>query len=146
MRPGLFAFAVGSGFLGGALYINVVEQPARLVLDTRAMIREWNSSNRRASILLATLAIISSLLAFADFALTGDVRWLIGGTVMLASWPYSYFVVVPVNIWLYTIPPSSVTRQTLRALMRDWGLLEWGQTAIGVAACYFFAWALLLPV
>jgi hypothetical protein len=65
---------------------------------------------------------------------------------MLASWPYSYFVVVPVNIWLYTIPPGSVTRQTLRALMRDWGLLEWGQTAIGVAACYFFAWALLLPV
>jgi hypothetical protein len=146
MRPGLFAFAVGSGFLGAALYINVVEQPARLVLDTRAMIREWNSSNRRASILLATLAIISSLLAFADFAFTGDVRWLIGGTVMLASWPYSYFVVVPVNIWLYTIPPGSVTRQTLRALMRDWGLLEWGQTAIGVAACYFFAWALLLPV
>jgi hypothetical protein len=41
MRPGLFAFAVASSFLGAALYINVVEQPARLVLDTRAMIREW---------------------------------------------------------------------------------------------------------
>jgi hypothetical protein len=29
--------------------------------------------------------------------------------------------------------------------MRDWGLLESGQTAIGLVACYFFAWALALP-
>jgi hypothetical protein len=29
--------------------------------------------------------------------------------------------------------------------MRDWGLLEWGQTAIGFGACCVFAWALALP-
>jgi hypothetical protein len=34
---------------------------------------------------------------------------------------------------------------TLRELMRDWGLLEWGHTAIGMWAGGVFAWALIMP-
>jgi hypothetical protein len=49
-----------------------------------------------------------------------------------------------VNIWLYVLPPSAA-RSAVRELMRDWGLLEWGQTAIGLAACCLFAWALMVP-
>jgi hypothetical protein len=142
MRAGLFAFAAASAFVGVALYINVVEQPARLALDARSMVREWTPSNRRGFVMLSVLAIISAILAYIDFARTGDVRWIIGGTVIIASWPYAYFVIVPVNIWLYAIPPA---RSAVRELMRDWGLLEWGQTAIGLSACCFFAWALILP-
>src|SRR5438093_4104754 len=91
MRPGLFAFAAASAFLGAALYINLVEQPARLALDARSMVREWTPSNRRGFVMLASLAAISATLAYADFAHTGDVRWIIGGTVILASWPYAHF-------------------------------------------------------
>jgi hypothetical protein len=29
--------------------------------------------------------------------------------------------------------------------MRDWGLLEWGQTAIGLGAACMFAWPIVLP-
>jgi hypothetical protein len=29
--------------------------------------------------------------------------------------------------------------------MRDWGVLEWGQTVIGLAAALMFAWTLLAP-
>jgi hypothetical protein len=144
MRPGLLALAVASAFLGAALYITVVEQPARLRLGARSMVREWALSNRRGFILLSSLAIISAILAYVDFARTGDVRWIIGGTVILASWPYAYFVVVPVNIWLCAIP-ADAARSATRELMRDWGLLEWGQTAIGFGACCVFAWALALP-
>ena len=85
MRPGLLAFAAASGFVGAALYINLVEQPARLALDARSMVREWVPSNRRGFVLLSVLAIISACLASGEFAQTGDVRWLIGGTVVLAS-------------------------------------------------------------
>ena len=143
MRPGLLAFAAACAFFGAALYINLVEQPARLKLDARSMVREWVPSNRRGFLLLAALALVSAILAYVDFARTGDVRWIVGGTVILASWPYTYFVVVPVNIWLCAIPPK---RSAVRELMRDWGLLEWGQTAIGLGACCIFAWALVLPV
>src|SRR5258708_24067479 len=92
MRPGLVAFASASAFLGAALYINLVEQPARLALDARSMVREWTPSNRRGFVMLASLAAISATLAYADFAHTGDVRWIIAGPVILPGWPSSYFV------------------------------------------------------
>jgi hypothetical protein len=145
MRPDLSAFAAASAFFGAALYINLVEQPARLALGPGAMVREWTPSNRRGFVMLAALAVISAIAAHAQFSRNGDVRWLIGGTVALASWPYAYFVMVPVNIWLYVIPPTAA-RSAVRELMRDWGLLEWGQTAIGLGASWLFAWALALPV
>jgi MFS family permease len=43
MQPGLFALAAASAFFGAALYVNFVEQPARLRLDPRSMVREWVS-------------------------------------------------------------------------------------------------------
>jgi hypothetical protein len=144
MRPGLLAFAAASAFLGAALYINIVEQPARFTLDTRSMVREWVTSNRRGFLLLSVLTISSAILAYVEFGFTGDVRWIIGGTVILASWPYVYFVVVPVNILLCEVP-ADAPRSPARELVSEWGLLEWGQTAIGLGACCFFGWALALP-
>jgi Domain of unknown function (DUF1772) len=144
MRPGLYAFAAASGFLGVTTYIGLVEQPARLALGTRAMFKEWTRSNRRGTLMLSVLAVVSAILAYIQFRTNGDVRWIIGGITMLASWPYAYFVMVPVNVWLCAIPPARVS--PLRKLMRDWGLLEWGDALMGFAAVCAFAWALEWPV
>src|SRR5712672_1488152 len=139
MRPDLLAFAAAFAFLGAALYVNIVEQPARLALDARSVIREWTSSNRRGFVMLAMLAVISSLSGYAQYVRTGDVRWLIGGTIILASWPYAYFVMTPVNILLYVVRRNAPA-STIRELMRDWGVLEWGHTAIGLVAACMLAW------
>jgi hypothetical protein len=144
LRPGLFAFAAAAAFVGEALYINLVEQPARLELGARASLREWMPSNRRGFLMLAVLAIVSAVLAYADFARSGDVRWMIGGTLILLSWLYAYFVVTPVNVLLYDVPPGAPA-STVRELLREWGLLEWGQTAIGLGAWAIFVWALARP-
>jgi hypothetical protein len=141
LRPGLFAFAAASAFFGAALYINIVEQPARGALDSRSSIREWTPSYRRGFVMLAALAVISAILAYADYARSGDVRWTIGGTLIFARWLYAYFVMAPVNIWLYSLSPRA-SASMIRELMREWGLLEWGQTAIGLAASCIFAWGL----
>ena len=144
MRTGLYAFAVTASFLGATLYVGVVEQPARLRLSSPAMIQEWRLSNRRGTLLLSVLAVVSAILAYIQFRSNGDVRWLIGGATVLASWPYAYFVMVPVNVWLCTLPGTAAS--PVRKLMRDWGLLEWGHALIGLAAVCAFAWALEWPV
>lgn len=61
------------------------------------MIREWTPSERRGFVMLATFAIICALSAYVEYIRTSDVRWLIGGTIIIASWPYAYFVMIPVN-------------------------------------------------
>ena len=144
MRPGLYAFAVAAAFLGVTIYIGLVEQPARLRLNSRAMIEEWRLSNRRGTLMLSVLAVLSAAIAFIQFRLNGDVRWIIGGITILASWPYAYFVMMPVNIWLFAVQLGKPV-SPLRKLMRDWGLLEWGHALIGFAACCAFGWPLELP-
>jgi hypothetical protein len=144
MRPGLYAFGVAAAFLGATIYIGLVEQPARLRLNSRAMIEEWRLSNRRSTLMLSVLAVLSAAIAFIQLRLDGDVRWIIGGITIPTTWPYAYFVMMPLNIWLFAVQlarPAS----PLRKLMRDWGLLEWGHALIGFAACCAFAWALELP-
>jgi hypothetical protein len=145
MRPGLYAFAAAAAFLGATIYIGLVEQPARLALSTRAMFREWTLSYRRATVTLSVFAVASAILALIQFRINGDLRWIIGGITILASWPYAYFVIMPVNVWLCAIPPGRAG-SPVRKLMRDWGLLEWGHALIGFAAVCAFAWALDWPV
>jgi hypothetical protein len=144
MGTGLLAFAAAAAFLGAALYINLVEQPARLQLDASAMIEEWTRSNRRGFLLLGGLAVVAAILGYAQYAYSGDVRWLIGGSILLANLLYAYFVVVPLNIMLWALPPDA-PGSPARNLLREWGLLEWGQTAIGAMAWGVLAWAMLLP-
>ena len=148
MRPDLYAFATAAGFLGATIYAALVEQPARLKLSSPAMIQEWRLSNRRGTLLLSVLAVVSAILASIQFRTIGDVRWIIGGLTILASWPYAYFVLVPVNIWLANVPPArtlSPVRKLVREWMRDWGLLEWGHVLLGLGATATFAWALVQP-
>src|SRR4030081_1553561 len=85
MRPGLYAFAVAAAFLGAAIYIGLVDQPARLALGPRAMGKEWARSNPRGTLLLSVLAVAPAFLAYMQFRANGDVRWVIGCATILAS-------------------------------------------------------------
>jgi Domain of unknown function (DUF1772) len=111
VRPDLLAFATACAFFGATLY-KYRQQPARLSLDARSMIREWMPSDRRGFVMLAMLAIVAAFSAYVQYIRSGDVHWLIGGSIILASWPYAYFVIIPVNNLLHGIRnvPASMER------------------------------------
>ncbi|HXW20680.1 MAG TPA: DUF1772 domain-containing protein [Roseiarcus sp.] len=140
MQAGRFALVFAAMFTGAALYLNIVEQPARSALDDRALLSEWRISDRRGFALLATLALIAAVLALMAYFETQDVRWLVGALIVIASWPYTFFAIVPVTNRILALTPSDA--EQLRASVRAWGLLEIGQTAIGVTACLVFLWAI----
>ena len=140
MLIGSLALAFAAAFSGAALYINLVEQPARLALDDNGLLLEWRPSDRRGFAMLASLALIAAVLGLATYFETQDVRWAIGAIVVICSWPYSFFAMVPMNNRILAI--SANDPGAARDLVSTWGLLEYGHTAIGIVACAVFLWAL----
>jgi|SRR5579863_7419547 len=141
MLLGPLALAFAGAFTGAALYINLVEQPARLALDDVAMLKEWGPSDRRGFALLAVLALLAGALGLGEFLRSQDIRWAVGALAALVTWPYSYFALAPMNDRILAL--SSADDGAARAFIRAWGRLEIGQTALGAAACAAFLWALV---
>jgi hypothetical protein len=140
MLAGHLALLVAALFTGAALYINVVEQPARLQLGDNALLTEWKPSYKRGLAMQAPLAVIGCLLGLLAWWQTGRWLWLVGGLLLVANWPYTLIVVMPVNRKLMATELSNAGRDT-RRLIEHWARLHAVRTALGSVATVIFLWA-----
>ena len=137
---GTFALIFAAAFTGASFYVNWVEQPARLKLEDEALLSEWGPSDSRGIALLAAYALLAAIAGFSAYFESQDVRWAFGALVIILSWPYAFFLMTPLDNQIRGLRGSDVA--AARALVRQWGLVESGLTAIGVAAVVVFLWAL----
>src|SRR5215475_1682055 len=136
MTIGLLALLVAAVFTGAAVYVNVAEQPARLLLDDRALLIEWKPAYRRGFAMQAPLALIGFLLGLAAWWQTPHAGFLIGAVAMIAPWPWTMLVIKPVNDRLIATDLDKAGPSS-RALLVRWGRLHAVRTAlsaIGVIA------------
>jgi hypothetical protein len=70
MLVGQFTLIISALFTGAAIYINLVEQPARLKLADGPLLIEWKPSYQRGFAMQATLAIIAGILGIIALLLT----------------------------------------------------------------------------
>jgi len=139
---GQLALLTAAVFAGAALYINVVEQPARLGLDDRSLLTEWQPAYKRGTAMQAPLAIAGFVLGIAAWWQTGHLGWVIGALLMIANWPFTFFGIMPTNRKLMTIEPSQADPES-RAMIVRWGSLHATRTVLGFAACLAFLFASL---
>ena len=133
MFAGILALTVAALFTGAAIYVNVAEQPARLQLDPKSLLTEWQPSYARGAVMQASLAVLSCALGLLAFILTYNWHWLVGAALIVAPWPYTMFIIMPTNRVLKATPPAQATEQT-RGLVMQWGRLHWGRSALGLLA------------
>ena len=133
MLAGLLALVVAAAFAGAAFYVNFAEQPARLALDDEALLKEWRPSYARGFIMQATLAIVAGVLGLIASWQLRDWRWIIGAALMLANWPYTLIIMMPINNQIQDWPVGAASAQS-RALVVSWAKLHAVRTALGFAA------------
>jgi hypothetical protein len=136
------ALITAAVFAGAAVYVNVAEQPARLVLDDKALLAEWKPSYARGKAMQASLALVGTALGLWAAYLTARWIWVVGAALILAPWPWTIFVIMPVNRVLEATPVEAADAET-RALIEKWGTLHAGRTALGIAASLVYLWAIL---
>jgi len=133
----LLATLCAALFAGAALYINLVEHPARMSLGAGPALAEWAPSYHRATVMQASLAIVGTLAAAAAWATGSGTWWLLGGLLLGAVVPVTLLVIFPVNKQLLD-PATAADQDRVRALLSQWNRLHAIRSLLSLAALATF--------
>lgn len=126
-------------FAGAALYINVVEHPARMGLETRMAALQWAPSYQRATWLQAPLAMVSLLAGAVVWFQSGGLGWLVAALLVGAVVPFTFGVIMPTNHRLLE-PGRDLSSAETRELLVRWGRLHAVRTVLSLAGTVLYLW------
>jgi hypothetical protein len=129
---GLATAATGL-FAGAALYVSLVEHPARQACGPPMAVAEFRRSYPRGAALQAPLAILGGLAGVGAWLAGAGAAWLAAGLLLALAVPYTLLALMAVNRRLLDPALEPDTPEAVR-LLRRWGSLHLVRTAIGLAA------------
>jgi hypothetical protein len=138
------AILTASVFAGAALYINIVEHPARMTLDTKSAAMEWAPSYARATWMQAPLAIVSLVTGFGSWLMGGGMGWGVGALLIGAVVPFTLLGIMPTNKALLAAGRDLASEET-RALLMRWARLHAVRTVLSLAATVLYVYLALDP-
>jgi hypothetical protein len=135
----LIATLCAAIFTGAAIYINLVEHPARMSLGTAVALAEWKPSYRRATLMQAPLAIAGLAAAFGAWALGAGRAWLLGGLLLGAVVPFTLLVIFATNDQLERLDPGAEgDLDRARVLLERWNRLHAVRSLLSFTALVTF--------
>jgi len=120
-------------FAGAALYVTFAEHPVRLSFDARTAVSHWAPSYKRATLMQAPLAVLSSLSGLLAWLHGAGTLWLYTAVLIGLVVPFTLIVIMPTNRRLLESNPDLASEQT-RLLLVRWGNLHAVRTWMSLAA------------
>lgn len=124
-------------FVGAALYISLVEQPARMECGTALAVTEFGPSYRRAARMQASLAIVACLSAFSSWWISRELAWLVGTFLIGFVVVFTLIVMLPTNAKLLD-PALDRGSEAARQLLVRWARLHAIRTVCSLTALLIF--------
>jgi hypothetical protein len=120
-------------FSGAALYINLVEHPARVWCGTESAVRAFRPSYQRATLMQAPLAAAGSILGLAAAWQLQDPMVALAAVLFGAVVPYTLLVMYPTNRQLLD-PGLDFRSARAASLLARWNKLHWVRSALAATA------------
>lgn len=125
-------------FAGAAIYINLVEHPARMGCSTELAATQWAPSYKRATFMQAPLALIGFLSGIVAWWFGAGLPWLIGALLILAVVPYTLIMIEPTINKLLLLPGRDLRSPETRDLLVKWGRYHAVRSVLGLLASAIF--------
>jgi hypothetical protein len=116
-------------FASWALYVSLVEHPARMSAGPDIALAQWRPSYARAAPWQAAAALLSLVSGVLASLATRQWAWLAGGLLVGLAIPFTLIVIMPTNRRLHD---HALTPDQARPLLERWGRLHWVRTLLGI--------------
>jgi uncharacterized membrane protein len=130
-------------FAGAALYVTLVEHPARLECGTALAVAEFAPSYRRGAVMQPLLAALAFLAAIGAWLTSGKSAWLLGAILIVTVIPFTLLAILPTNKKLLD-PSLDRNSDSARQLLIRWGRLHAVRTVLSLVAFVIFLLGLLV--
>ncbi len=124
-------------FTGAALYITLVEHPARMHCGPGLAVAEFGPSYKRATVMQAPLAAVGFLSGTAAWLTGAHLLWAVGGVLLGVVIPLTLVVIAPTNKQLLD-PALDRDSALARRLLLRWGGLHALRTVLSGVAFVMF--------
>jgi anthrone oxygenase-like protein len=125
-------------FAGAALYVSLVEHPARLACSTDVALAEWRPSYKRAAVMQVILAVVGVGSAVSAYMYGRGTSVLVAGIVLATVVPWTLIIIMPTNRQLLDPARVSSTPDT-DLLLKKWGRLHTIRTVASLLALVILA-------
>ena len=138
-----FVTILSSGlFAGAAVYITLVEHPARMECGAEVAALEFRPSYRRAAFMQVSLALLGFVCSIIAWVAEGNWAWLLGGVLLVGVIPFTLVVIRSTNNQLLD-PALDKKSEQARQLLLKWGRLHAVRTIMSLLSLAVFLYLII---
>jgi len=131
-------------FTGAAIYVSLVEHPARMECGVETAMAEFPPSYRRGTVMQATLAVVCLLSSIAAWLAGATFWWAIAGLLLGSVIPFTLIVILSTNKQLLS-PTLDNRSEQAGLLLTRWGRLHAVRSILSGLALLLLLYLLLHP-